>query len=113
MLTSLYSLCARVLKAKYYTKGSLKDTVFASNVSSTWHAIHHGLDLLKKGLIWSIGSGQASEGIEGPVVVPTAFLSCRHQPCKLQASLGRGAGQQARTLEQGAPPWPFIPIDVE
>lgn len=56
MLTRLDSLCARVLKAKYYPKGSLEEAVFASNVLSTGHAIHHELDLLKKGLIWCNGN---------------------------------------------------------
>ena len=45
------SLCAQVLKAKYYPSGNLIDTVFPGNPSSTWTAITHGLDLLKKGLI--------------------------------------------------------------
>jgi hypothetical protein len=35
----------------------LLDTVFTGNGSSTWHAIEYGLDLLKKGMIWRIGSG--------------------------------------------------------
>lgn len=42
------SLCARLLKAKYYPRGSLIDTTFRSNASVTWQAVLHGLDLLKK-----------------------------------------------------------------
>jgi hypothetical protein len=37
---------------KYYPNGELIDTVFPGEVSSTWRSIEHGLDLLKKGLIW-------------------------------------------------------------
>jgi hypothetical protein len=48
------SLCARVLKAKYYPHGDLIDTVFTGNPSSTWTAITHGLELLKK--VWYGGS---------------------------------------------------------
>jgi hypothetical protein len=51
------SLCARVLKAKYYPMGQLVDTAFPTEVSPTWRAIMHGLDLLKKGIIWRIQSG--------------------------------------------------------
>lgn len=51
-------MCARVLKAKYYPNGRLEDTVFSGNPSSTWQAITHGIDLLKKGLVWRIGNGQ-------------------------------------------------------
>jgi hypothetical protein len=52
------SLCARVLKAMYYLHRQLQDMVFAGNASSTWQAILHGLELLKKCLIWRIGNGQ-------------------------------------------------------
>jgi hypothetical protein len=51
------SLCARVLKAKYYPNGYLLDTAFPVNQSITWKAIVHGLELLKKGVCWRVGSG--------------------------------------------------------
>jgi hypothetical protein len=53
------SLCARVLKARYFPHGNLVDTVFTGNPSSTWTAISHGLDLLKKGLVWRVGNGES------------------------------------------------------
>jgi hypothetical protein len=52
------SLCARVLRARYYPNGNLVDIVFTGNPSSTWTAITHGLDLLKKGLVWRVGNGR-------------------------------------------------------
>lgn len=51
------SLCAQVLKAKYYPGGHLLDVVTAANASQTWRAIEHGLELLKKGIIWRVGDG--------------------------------------------------------
>ena len=51
------TLCARLLKAKYFPNGSLVDTVFTGNKSSTWQAIEHGLELLKEGIIWRVGNG--------------------------------------------------------
>ena len=57
LLTKPDSLCARVLKARYYPDGRLEDTVFAGNGSSSWQAICHGLELLKKGLLWRVGDG--------------------------------------------------------
>uniref|UniRef100_A0A453EAU8 Reverse transcriptase domain-containing protein n=1 Tax=Aegilops tauschii subsp. strangulata TaxID=200361 RepID=A0A453EAU8_AEGTS len=57
LITRPESLCARVLKAKYYPNGKLEDTVFTGNSSSSWQAISHGLDLLKKGLLWRVGNG--------------------------------------------------------
>ena len=58
MLTNPTSLCAQVLKARYYHDGRLEDTVFSGNASPTWQAIQHDLELLKKGIIWRVGGGQ-------------------------------------------------------
>jgi hypothetical protein len=52
------SLCARVLKSKYYPKGDLLNTVFSTDASPVWRGIEHGLELLKKGLIWRVGNGK-------------------------------------------------------
>ena len=51
------SLCAKLMKAKYYPNGDLLDTTFPLQSSSTWKAIMHGLDLLKKGVIWRVADG--------------------------------------------------------
>jgi hypothetical protein len=53
------SLCARVLKAKYYPNGELLDTAFPADSSTPWKGIVYGLELLKKGIIWRIGNGNA------------------------------------------------------
>ena len=53
------SLCARLLKAKYYRQGKLTNTTFPSNASPTWKAIEYGLELLKKGAIWRVANGQS------------------------------------------------------
>jgi hypothetical protein len=50
-------LCARVLRAKYYPRGNLLDTVAAGEASQTWRAIEYGLELLKKGVVWRVGDG--------------------------------------------------------
>jgi hypothetical protein len=44
------SLCARLLKAKYFPSGNLIDTAFIQNSSPCWQGIMRGLDLLKKEL---------------------------------------------------------------
>jgi hypothetical protein len=50
-------LCARLLKAGYYPSGDLLDTAFIQSRSQTWQGILHGLELLKRGVVWRIGSG--------------------------------------------------------
>jgi hypothetical protein len=52
------SLCAIVLKAKYFPNGELTDAAFVKNPSPGWQGIMHGLELLKKGVIWRIGNGR-------------------------------------------------------
>jgi hypothetical protein len=51
------SLCASLLKAKYYPSGDLLDTAFIQHQSQSWQGVVHGLELLKKGIIWRIGNG--------------------------------------------------------
>ena len=36
LITKPNSLCARVLKSKYYPNGELEDTVFTGNASPSW-----------------------------------------------------------------------------
>lgn len=57
LLVAPESLCARLLRAKYYPNGNLLDTVFPSNSSAVWKGIEHGLNLVKKGMIWRVGNG--------------------------------------------------------
>uniref|UniRef100_A0A453CB40 Reverse transcriptase domain-containing protein n=1 Tax=Aegilops tauschii subsp. strangulata TaxID=200361 RepID=A0A453CB40_AEGTS len=59
LLTKLDSLCAQVLKARYYPMGKLEDTIFTGNASPSWQAISYGLELLKKGLVWRVGNGRS------------------------------------------------------
>lgn len=54
------SLCARVLKAKYYPQGNLLDTVPASDASQTWRAIEYCLELLKQEIVMRIGDGRST-----------------------------------------------------
>jgi hypothetical protein len=51
------SLCARILKVKYYPNANLLDTAFIHSTLASWQGIMHGLELLKCGAIWRIGSG--------------------------------------------------------
>jgi hypothetical protein len=46
-----------LLRAKYFPNGELVDTVFPTNASPTWWSIEYGPELLKKGIVWRVGSG--------------------------------------------------------
>lgn len=52
------SLCATLLKAKYYPQGHLLDTAFPRSVSLTWEGIMYGLHLLKHGVIRRVYDGK-------------------------------------------------------
>jgi hypothetical protein len=58
MLTNPESLCARVLKARYFKDNDLLHASCPKGGSYTWRSIIHGRDLLKKCLIWRIGDGK-------------------------------------------------------
>jgi hypothetical protein len=47
----------QALLAKYYPRGELIDTAFPSDASPTWKGIEHGLELVKKDVIWRVSSG--------------------------------------------------------
>ena len=53
------SLCAKLIKEKYYPQGHILDTVFPHASSVTWQGISHGLELLKKGVIWRVCDGSS------------------------------------------------------
>jgi hypothetical protein len=73
------SLCAQVLRAKYYPQGELTDTAFLVEASPTWLAIIHGLELLKKGIIWRVGSGSKIQLWHDPWIprAPSRRISLR------------------------------------
>lgn len=80
------SLCARVLKEKYYPNGNLLDTSFPTNQSNTWKAIVHGLELLKKGICWRVGSGNSIRMWRDPWV-PRGWSRKpigKRRPCRLK-----------------------------
>jgi hypothetical protein len=57
LIQFLDSLCARLLKAKYYPNVNLLGTAVIESTSASWQGIMHGLELLKCGAIWRTGSG--------------------------------------------------------
>jgi hypothetical protein len=52
------SLCARVLKAKYYATTMVLETKPKHGMSYSWRSILHGLDIMKKSMIWRLGDGR-------------------------------------------------------
>ena len=57
LITNPDSLCARVLKAKYFPNGRLLEATLKSEASFTWKIIMKGLETFKLGYIWRIGTG--------------------------------------------------------
>jgi hypothetical protein len=53
------SLCARVLRAKYYPDGDLLKAGPKARSSFTWQSIMAGLPTLKRGIIWRVGNGES------------------------------------------------------
>ena len=51
------SLCARVLKARYFKDGTIMNATCPSGASYTFLSIIYGRDMLREGTIWRIGDG--------------------------------------------------------
>lgn len=66
------SLCARVLKGKYFPQGEFMTTGKKKNSSSTWRVILAGRKVLEMGLIKRIGDG-VSTNIWSDRWIPTAI----------------------------------------
>lgn len=58
LLTTPESLCASVLKARYFQNSEFLDASCPKSASTTWKSIVHGRSLLKEGLMWRIGDGR-------------------------------------------------------
>jgi hypothetical protein len=52
------SLCARILRAKYFPDGDLLNCKLKKNSSYTWQSIMQGVNTLKHGYIWRVGDGE-------------------------------------------------------
>jgi hypothetical protein len=107
------SLCARVLKAKYFPNGSLLDTIFTGNASATWQALVHGLALLKKGIIWRVGNGANIRAWRDPWIPRTTMFTPLSQQgrCRLRwvSDFLHADGTWNETLLRH---W-FLQVDVE
>jgi hypothetical protein len=57
LITVEESLCAQVLRAKYYMNGNLLSAVERPGISYSWRSILRGVQAMKEGLIWRIGNG--------------------------------------------------------
>src|SRR5207237_2215158 len=53
------TLCAQVLRAKYFPGKSILEATAKDGISYTWRSILKGVQLLKEGLIWRIGDGRS------------------------------------------------------
>ena len=58
LITEPDSLCARVLRAKYYPLGDILKAGPKAGSSFTWQSILAGLTTLKRGYIWRVGTGE-------------------------------------------------------
>lgn len=52
------SLCARVLRAKYYPDGDLFSARAVPGISYVWRSILQGLEVVKEGMVWLVGDGE-------------------------------------------------------
>ena len=80
------SLCAKVLRAKYYPQGDILKAGPKTGSSFTWQSIMAGLATFKRGYIWRIGTGEKVDifldpwipsSLDRRIVTPRGQLSFR------------------------------------
>jgi hypothetical protein len=57
LANELESLCAQVLRAKYYPSGDLLRAELKKGASFTWQSLMDGMETFKRGYIWRVGNG--------------------------------------------------------
>lgn len=57
LLTEPNSLCARVLKGRYFPSGDFWTATCPRSASYTWRSLLFGKEILKKGVRWCVGDG--------------------------------------------------------
>lgn len=72
LMTSPESLCARVLKGKYFPNCEFMEAKKRKNASHTWRAVLAGRKALEQGLIKRIGDGSTTKVSEDRWI-PTAI----------------------------------------
>jgi hypothetical protein len=58
LMTDPNSLCARVLKGRYFPNGDFWRAQCPRSSSYTWRSIMHGKKLLDRGILWRVGDGK-------------------------------------------------------
>ena len=58
LLTESNSLCAKVLKGRYYPNCSFTDSGPTRSSSFTWRSLMHGKSLLDRGILWRVDNGE-------------------------------------------------------
>lgn len=76
------SLCARVLRAKYFADGDMLNASPTPGMSYVWRSILKGIKVLKMGIIWRVGNGTNIRIWEDPWIPD----SSTRRPSTLQGS---------------------------
>jgi hypothetical protein len=80
------SLCCVVLKALYFPESSILEAAPKQGMSYTWRSILRGLDLLKEGVVWRVGSGEHIDVWKDPWI-PRGLTRRLRTPDVLQEDL--------------------------
>jgi hypothetical protein len=79
LLKSPDSLTAKIIRAKYYPRGTLMEAKLGSKPSFAWRSIYGARELIEAGLFWRIGNGQQVT-IWGEIWVPLPVTYRIHSP---------------------------------
>ena len=66
------SLCAQILRAKYYPSGDILQAGLKSGSSFTWQSLVAGIQTFKRGCIWRVGNGNSIDIWRDPWIPSSA-----------------------------------------
>ena len=78
LLTEPNSLCAQVLRGRYYPNGDFWTAQCPRSSSYVWRSIMHGKKLIRKGILWRVGNGKHIDILRDhwiPDTIPATLLS--------------------------------------
>lgn len=109
------SLCARVVRSRYYPTGDFLNASLGSRPSYAWRSILHGIELLVKGLRRNVGTGETiNVWMDKWLFTNEPIAPMRKQMVfDLELRLCDLINPQTRTWDRGKLEEVFFPCDVE
>ena len=87
LMTEPNSLCARVLKGRYFHNSGFMQATVPKSASATWWAIIAGYDALNVGVVKRVGDGSSILVLDDKWIPSTVSMTPMFRPANTQVQL--------------------------